>query len=104
MHGQRRRVHDPAEADIQRVVRGLARIAAVVHVQLQVVGAGADAGIGKDVVDAATTAVTIVRVVGGDVLGFLEERYEVVPDGHVCLDKGKGWRRSCVVAVAVLLF
>lgn len=47
--------------------------------EAEVVGAGADAGICKDVVDAA------VVLVGG-----LEEVAEVGPDGDVGLDEGEG--------------
>lgn len=56
----------------------LLQLSSLVNSEAEVIGAGADAGVREDIVDAA------VVLVGG-----LEEGAEVGPDGDVGLDEGE---------------
>jgi hypothetical protein len=79
--GQAGGVDEAPQANVEQLVGRLLELTLVVRLQGQVVGAGADASVGKDAVDAAMV-----------LLGLLEERAQVLPLGDVRLDEQQAGR------------
>lgn len=80
MHTQDSGVDNTLETNINQLMAWLLELPSLVSSKAEVVGAGTDTSIRKDIVDAA------VVLVGG-----LEEGAEVGPAGDVGLDEGESW-------------